>query len=254
MNDKELERKRYDERAHIALNCEYRVIKSDSGAASVPRVLRAPYILYEELFQKILKPNFVVLEIASGTGEFTEVLLKSGAKVVASDISEQSLELLRIKYTDHSNLTTIACDMEVLPFPDGIFDVVACAGGLSYGDNQLMLSKIERLLKPGGFFVCVDSLNHNPIYRINRYIHFLRGDRSYSTLLRMPTIDLVRQYQAVLGGATTVRYFGSLSWLITILVRLGFEPFWSAFSDKFDRLFRTSYSAFKFVLICRKNL
>ncbi len=211
MNDKELERKRYDKRAHIALQCDYEAIKINSGAASVPRALRAPYIFYEELFQKILRPDFLVLEIASGTGEFTEVLLKSGATVVASDISEQSLELLRIRYSNNSNLTTIACDMEVLPFLDSIFDVVACAGGLSYGDNQLMLSKIACLLKPGGFFICVDSLNHNPIYRINRYIHYLRGDRSYSTLLRMPTIDLIRQYQAVLGGGTTVRYFGSLS-------------------------------------------
>lgn len=254
MNDKELERQRYDKRAVMARKKFSAESVEHGGAASIPRVLRAPYDFYEAIIEEALKPEAVVLEIGSGTGEFTGALLRSGATVVASDISEQSLELLRIRYADKFNLSTMTCDMEVLPFSDGVFDVVVCAGSLSYGDNQLVLRHIVRVLKPGGYFICVDSLNHHPVYRLNRYIHFLRGARSYSTLQRMPTCELIRQYQTVLGGGTTVRYFGGLSWLFTVLARLGFESFWADVSDLFDRLFRVRRSAFKFVLMVRKGV
>ena len=220
---------------------------------SIARVLGAPYSFYEFLLQKELNSQSVVLEIGSGTGEFTEVLLRSGAKVVATDISKRSLELLRSRYPEQLNLSTIVCDMEALAFPDGMFDVVASAGSLSYGDNQLVLKNITRLLKRGGCFVCVDSLNHHPLYRINRYIHFLRGNRSYSTLQRMPTIELIIKYQVALGGVSNVYYFGSLSWLIMFFAKMGLESFWSDFSDRFDRILRVRRSAFKFVLFARKS-
>ena len=254
MNDKELERQRYDNRAVMASKGFSTDTGELGGATSIPRVLRAPYEYYEATLQEVLKPDAVVLEIGSGTGEFTGALLRSGAKVVASDISSLSLELLRIRYADKFNLSTMTCDMEILPFPDGMFDVVVSAGSLSYGDNQLVLSHVRRLLKSGGCFVCVDSLNHNPIYRINRYMHFLTGARSFSTLQRMPTGDLIGQYIKVLGGNSTVRYFGGLSWLLMVLARLGFESFWAAVSDSFDRLFRVRRSAFKFVLIVNKDI
>lgn len=254
MSDKELERQRYDDRAVKARASLQSQSGTHGGAASISRVLRAPYACYEALLQDVLGPNSVVLEIGSGTGEFTEPLLRSGAKVVASDISMQSLELLRIRYEGENNLSTLTCDMEILPFPDGMFDVVVSAGSLSYGDNQLVLSHVYRLLKPGGCFICVDSLNHNPVYRINRYIHFLRGDRSYSTLQRMPTVDLIRQYQAALGGKSSVFYFGGLSWLIMVFAKFGFESFWASVSDRFDHFCQVRRSAFKFVLMARKGL
>ncbi len=254
MSDKELERQRYDDRAVKARASLQSQSGTHGGAASIPRVLRAPYACYEALLQEVLGPDSVVLEIGSGTGEFTEALLRSGAKVVASDISMESLESLRIRYEGKNNLCTLTCDMEILPFPDGMFDTVVSAGSLSYGDNLLVLHHINRLLKPGGYFICVDSLNHNPVYRINRYIHFLRGDRSYSTLKRMPTIELIRQYQATLGGESSVFYFGGLSWLIMVLAKLGLKSFWANVSDRFDHLFRVQRSAFKFVLMARKGL
>ena len=68
--------------------------------------------------------------------------------------------------------------MELLPFDNEIFDIVACAGGLSYGDNKLVLNEIYRVLKPKGMFICIDSLNENPIYKFNRYLHYLRGNRT----------------------------------------------------------------------------
>lgn len=253
MDDKELERQRYDHRAlrrRHSLPLEH---SQKRGAAAVPVVLRAPYECYERILQRELNSNSVVLEIGSGTGEFTDTLIRTGARVIASDISAPSLELLRLRFPDHSSLSTQVCDMEALPFSDGMFDAVVSAGSLSYGDNQQVLQQIHRLLKPGGCFVCVDSLNHHPLYRLNRYIHYLRGARSRSTLLRMPTCDLIRQYQQSLGGSSTVHYFGGLAWLIGPLSRFGPELWWAEWSDRIDRLLRVRKSAFKFVLMVKKG-
>lgn len=252
MDDKEIERQRYDNRANKARQSLQKDGRSIHGAVSIAHVFRAPYKYYEALLDQVLGPNTAVLEIGSGTGEFTDVLLRSGAKVVATDISIRSLELLRLKYFDCPNLEIHTCDMENIPFENGIFDVVASAGSLSYGDNHLVLCHIHRLLKPGGVFICVDSLNHNPIYRLNRYIHFLRGDRSLSTLQRMPNCDLISKYQSAFGGAAVVQYFGSLSWLFAILAHVVSEHWLSDVSNRIDRLFRVRKSAFKFVLMVRK--
>ena len=96
--------------------------------------------------------------------------------------------------------------MEFLPFASGSFDLVAMAGSLSYGDNDRVLRELHRVLRSGGTLVCVDSLNHNPIYRFNRWVHYRFGERSRSTLQRMPTLGLLEQYQAAFGEAQ-IRYF-----------------------------------------------
>ena len=57
--------------------------------------------------------------------------------------------------------------MESLPFKDKSFDIVACAGGLSYGDNKKVANEIYRVLKDNGSFICIDSLNENPFYKFN---------------------------------------------------------------------------------------
>lgn len=116
-----------------------------------------------------------------------------------------------------------------------------------------MLGHIHRLLKPGGIFIGDDSLNHNPVYRINRFIHFLRGNRSCSTLMRMLTCMLISQYQSTLRGESVVKYFGGFSWLISLLSKFGTESFWANTSDRWDRMFRIRKSAFKFVLMAKKG-
>ena len=125
---------------------------------------------------------------------------------------------------------------------------MTCAGSLSYGDPTLVDAGVRRVLKPGGAFICVDSLNHNPIYRRNRWVHFLRGERTRSTLLRMPTearIDSIAGH----FSAGTVRYFGAISWAMPLMARVMGETRAVAAADAWDERFHTTRSAFKFVLV-----
>jgi ubiquinone/menaquinone biosynthesis C-methylase UbiE len=47
--------------------------------------------------------------------------------------------------------------------------LIVSAGSLSYGDNDKVLDEIYRVLKNKGAFIAIDSLNNNPIYRLNRF-------------------------------------------------------------------------------------
>jgi ubiquinone/menaquinone biosynthesis C-methylase UbiE len=52
--------------------------------------------------------------------------------------------------------------MEKLPFADQSFDIIVSAGSLSYGDNDIVMNEIYRVLKLQGVFIAIDSLNNNP--------------------------------------------------------------------------------------------
>jgi SAM-dependent methyltransferase len=252
MNDKSVERERYDERARLALNSKKGAEPHELGAAGIPAELRAPYTFYERVIGTLISAKHEVLELGAGTGWHTGALLRSGATVTATDISPSSLALLvsSLGGVATGRLITRVADIENLPFDASSFDVVACAGSLSYGDPALVDAEILRVLRPGGAFVCVDSLNHNPVYRLNRWLNYKRGDRSLSTLKRMPDIPRIEKFSRHFASVD-VRYFGSISWAMPLLKRvLGRDRAASA-SDAFDDLIRVRNSAFKFVLAAK---
>jgi len=251
-NDKKIECERYDTRAQFLLTAGCSKVESgqDLGSVVIPPVYRAPYSYYEKCISRYITQDHNVLELCSGTGMHTYVLVKTGANVVATDISYHSLEVLAQRIR---GIKTVVADMESLQFAAKTFDVVTCAGSLSYGDPALVDAEVRRVLRPGGIFICVDSLNHNPIYRINRRWHYLKGTRTKSTLLRMPTMA---RLQSISRGFknTELRFFGSVSYLMPILARIMGQTKAAQASDAFDRLVNVRQSAFKFVLVAQGRL
>ncbi len=248
-NDKSTERDRYDSRSQKALLED---AANASGADSIDAVFREPYILYEKHITFYIQPDHKVLELGSGSGLHTEALLKTGAYITASDIAPSSLALLskNLFPAYGEKLTTQVADMEFLPFNDQSFDVITSAGSLSYGDPELVNREIKRVLKPGGIFICVDSLNHNPVYRFNRYLQFRRGQRTMSTLERMPDMQRIQTFKE-LFSSVDVSFFGSLTWAAPIFKRILGKDKAAKFFDAFDRFIKVKRSAFKFVLVAR---
>jgi ubiquinone/menaquinone biosynthesis C-methylase UbiE len=222
------------------------------GSFSVPPIYRAPYLDYEQCIRKNLKQNHDVLELGAGIGLHTFALVQTGARVVVSDISVRSLVVLSRRF-HNDRVKTLVADMESLPFDANTFDIVTSAGSLSYGDPVLVNAEIKRVLKRGGMFLCVDSLNHNPIYRLNRWIHYMKGNRTKSTLLQMPTLKRIQQLSKMFENSD-VRYFGSASYLMPLLIRALGQTRAAEMSDRIDRLLRVRRSAFKFVLVASGRL
>ena len=114
-NDKQTEYLRYDKRAQSLLFAGSSAFESEPSLGSLanPPIFRAPYLYYEQCICQHISKNQDVLELGSGTGLHTYALTQTGARVVASDISSRSLEVLaqRIK-----GVAIHVADMEALPF------------------------------------------------------------------------------------------------------------------------------------------
>ena len=249
--DKIVEKERYENRSRVAIENNY--LLKNFGADSVEIVLRAPYIAYETLIlDSMQKTNGgLILEIGSGNGVHTKILVETGLEVVATDISHASLELLVKNLNNPKNLKTEIADIEGLPFSNALFDFVVSAGSLSYGDSIDVMREIYRVLKPGGIFICVDSLNHNPVYRLNRELNYWRGLRSRSTQKNMPSIDTIKKYEDMFN-LVEVKYYGAISYLMPTLKWLFGDNNAARFSDWFDITFSIRKSAFKFVMLAKK--
>ena len=249
IDDKRQELARYDQRArNILISGEFSK-ELLLGSEAVPDYFKAPYLFYESQLAAIIKSSDSVLELGAGSGMHTLSLLRTGASITVTDISPASLEIIREKYTPYfQNIKIEVADIEKLPFVDGLFDVVCCAGSLSYGTFEKVFSEVCRVLKSGGSFICVDSLNNNPIYRLNRWLHYLRGERTKSTLINMPNVakleTICRSFQ---NGQ--VYYFGSISYLMPILGRFLGRKALARLSDTWDVYWGVKHSAFRFVLV-----
>ena len=148
IEDKQIEKNRYESRAIDQLKKGN--IDNRFNLESFPCYLRKPYEVYENYIKNLIPKNSKVLEIGSGTGNFTGALIKTGANVFATDISPASLEVLKIKFKNFNNIETHVVDMEKMPFQNESFDFIVSAGCLSYGDHEIVLNEIYRLIKRGG--------------------------------------------------------------------------------------------------------
>jgi ubiquinone/menaquinone biosynthesis C-methylase UbiE len=245
VNDKKIEKNRFNIEANKALE--------DNNLFSANKLtlpLKTPYTFYQKLIFNYVHNDSFVLEIGAGMGENTEFLLATGAKVYATDISEHSLSVMDKRFNTNK-LTTQVADMEKLPFADQSFDVIVSAGSLSYGDNDKVLNEIHRVLKVKGVFIVIDSLNNNPIYRFNRYIHYLKGERSLSVIERAPDLKLLDKYGQKFDKIET-QFFGSISYLVPLMNKIFGEQSSTKIVNNIDKIFTIKRSAFKFVMIVKK--
>ena len=113
-----------------------------------------------------------VLETAAGTGVVTRALrdaLPAGAKLTATDLNVDMLEIARAKFRSDEQVAFQPADATALPFPDASFDAVICQFGVMFfPDKDQSYREVHRVLAPGGhyMFSVWDAHRHNPFGRI----------------------------------------------------------------------------------------
>lgn len=102
----------------------------------------------------------LALDLPCGRGRNSIWLAKSGARVVAADISERSITMLKSVISNTAEAENIHCvslNAECpLPFPDAIFDLAAVIHYVSFP----LLKDIARALRPGGILIFETYAGH----------------------------------------------------------------------------------------------
>lgn len=94
-----------------------------------------------------------VLEVGSGAGRFTEILLKHGAIVDSCDYSS-AVEANAKNNGQSGNLTIVQADVRHLPFPPASYDYVVCLGVIQHTPNpEETIEHLWRMVRPGGALV-----------------------------------------------------------------------------------------------------
>lgn len=218
--DKEIEKSRYNTISQKRISEDKNILDylRILGSDNFNHYIGFPYVLYEEQIKKnIVKNECNLLDLCCGDGMHSFTGYNAGATVIALDYSESSIKLAEKRAEANNCLIDFQiCDVESLPFPDESFEIVTCAGSLSYIDHNIFIKEVKRVLKPGGKFIVIDSFNHNIFYRLNRYLHFIKGNRTFSTLTRMPNYKLLKfikhEFQVI-----EVQYYGIFLFAVPFL-------------------------------------
>ena len=113
------EASRYSDRARSLSVVDIQSNPTQShGLSRLPIPYRTPYIKYESLLDRYIQSDSLVMELASGTGEFTKPLISNSRRVFVSDLSTDSLVILQKRYPDFPHENIINCSMCNLPFDD----------------------------------------------------------------------------------------------------------------------------------------
>lgn len=129
----------------------------------------------------------LILEIGCGSGRFTEVLLKYGAKVVSVDMSTAVIANKK-NFPITNDHFIVQADMNKLPFKDEVFDYIVCVGVLQHTPNTFdSIKNSQRVLKKGGTYV-LDHYTHTLSYYtkttflFRKFISFYNKEDKYQII------------------------------------------------------------------------
>lgn len=132
---------------------------SDAYATSDVHAKGESLALLLELVQP--RPDWVVLDVATGAGHTAFVFAPHVARVVATDLTAEMLAKTAELAAQRglSNIETRPADAEALPFDEASFDLVTCRIAFHHFPNpRQALAEFARVLKPGGVLGFTDNI------------------------------------------------------------------------------------------------
>lgn len=109
-------------------------------------------------------PGEKILEVGSGSGRFTEQLLKKDAFIASFDASV-AVDANYASHGDNPSVLIVQADIYSLPFKDAYFDKMVCIGVLQHTPSpQQTIAAIISKVRPGGQCV-MDIYRRHPWYR-----------------------------------------------------------------------------------------
>jgi SAM-dependent methyltransferase len=120
-----------------------------------------------------LKPEMTVLELGCGTGYFTRELARSGADIVAIDVSPELLEIARTNCSA-PNVRYEIQNAYALTYSNATFDSVVGSSVLHHLEIEEAVREIYRALKPGGTIYFTEPNMLNPQIAIQKNVPWIK--------------------------------------------------------------------------------
>ncbi|ARI78994.1 class I SAM-dependent methyltransferase [Halobacillus mangrovi] len=114
-----------------------------------------------DLINEWLQPDqkWTVLDIATGGGHVAKALSPLVGSVFATDLTKDMLQNTATHLRTLPNIHFVVADAEALPFLDESFDAVTCRiAPHHFPSPETFITEVERVLKPGGFFLMIDNV------------------------------------------------------------------------------------------------
>lgn len=111
---------------------------------------REKQVFLRMLGQLDFKPGDQVLDIATGTGRYAEILLSHGYRVGGVDISKEMLSFAGRRIGNHPNLLFLEQgDAEKLPFSDNQFELITCIRLYHRIPSEIRLNMLKEVKRIG---------------------------------------------------------------------------------------------------------
>ena len=136
------------------------------------------------------RPDWHVVDVATGAGHTAYAFAPHVARVWATDITDEMLDLVRSEVVKRklANVRVAHGKAEALPFEDAAFDLVTCRIAPHHFDSiTTFLDETRRVLKPDGVFALVDNIV--PPGSVGDYVNAFERFRDPSHLRAWPIED-----------------------------------------------------------------
>jgi ubiquinone/menaquinone biosynthesis C-methylase UbiE len=120
-----------------------------------------------------LIPGMTVLELGCGTGSFTRELARSGANIVAIDVSAELLEIAKGNCSA-PNVQYQIQNAYALSYPEALFDSVVGSSVLHHLEIEKALRDVYRVLKPAGTIYFTEPNMLNPQIAIQKNVPWIK--------------------------------------------------------------------------------
>jgi SAM-dependent methyltransferase len=120
-----------------------------------------------------LKPAMTILELGCGAGYFTKEFARSGAEIVAVDVSADLLEIAKANGRA-SNVRYEIQDACALTYSDAAFDSVVGSSILHHLEIEPAMREIYRVLKRGGTIYFTEPNMLNPQIAVQKNIPWIK--------------------------------------------------------------------------------
>jgi len=118
-------------------------------------------------FDRLFKPNSRILDACAGTGIYSFYLAEKGHDVIAADLSEHNINILKNKPNAEKLADIDVCNvLDLSQFEENSFDAVLCMGALYHlktvDEKKKAITECVRVCKKNGF-IALSYLNKYPI-------------------------------------------------------------------------------------------